>query len=158
MAKKHAPKGPVKSRPHEGPDPKKPRSMAETCKARNRQGRRCQRWPIKGATVCRLHGGAAPQVRQAAIERLRALQPKALLVLEDLLERDEYPTVQMAAVRDVLDRTEGKAAETVTVKSLTEQPIDKLSDEELEKAYEEGLERWKRHVGARKRMRVDEGD
>ncbi len=51
----------------------------------------------------------------AALERLKALQPKAITTLETLLNRDEFPTVQMAAVRDVLDRTEGKASESVTV-------------------------------------------
>lgn len=70
---------------------------------------------IRGGTVCRMHGGAAPQVKVAALERLKALQPKAITVLESLLGRDEFPTVQMAAVRDVLDRTEGKAAETQSV-------------------------------------------
>jgi len=61
----------------------------------------------------RMHGGSAPQVKFAALERLKALQPKAITVLESLLDRQEFPTVQMAAVRDVMDRTEGKAAEQV---------------------------------------------
>lgn len=59
-----------------------------------------------------MHGGKAPQVQFAAQERLKALQPKAITVLESLLDREQFPTVQMAAVRDVLDRTEGKAIET----------------------------------------------
>jgi hypothetical protein len=123
------------------------------CTARNRLGVRCGRAPIVGGTVCKFHGGGAPQVREAALDRLRALQPKALVVLEDLLEREEYPTVQIAAVRDILDRTEGKAAETVTVKSITEQPIEKMSDEDFAKTVEEGLDRWKKHVAARERAR-----
>lgn len=62
-----------------------------------------------------MHGGAAPQVKFAALERLKALQPKAITVLESLLDREEFPTVQMAAVRDVMDRTEGKARENLDV-------------------------------------------
>jgi hypothetical protein len=63
-----------------------------------------------------MHGGKTPQVQFKAMERLKALQPTAITVLETLLGRDEFPTVQMAAVRDVMDRTEGKAAESQTVK------------------------------------------
>jgi hypothetical protein len=125
-----------------------------TCTATNRQGRRCGKSPILGGTVCRLHGGAAPQVQAAALERLKALQPKAITVLESLLDRVEFPTVQMAAVRVVLDRAEGKAVETVTVNTLVDRPIEKMSDEELAQAYREGLERWQRHVAARAKARL----
>ena len=40
------------------------------CKGRNRQGSPCQKWPVKGALVCELHGGKAPQV--AARAKIRA--------------------------------------------------------------------------------------
>jgi hypothetical protein len=33
-------------------------------------GVRCKRWPVPGARVCRSHGGAAPQVRRMAAERV----------------------------------------------------------------------------------------
>lgn len=68
-----------------------------------------------GGYVCRTHGGKAPQVMASAKERLMALQPKAIQTLDALLGRDEFPTVQLGAARDVLDRTEGKAGETVTI-------------------------------------------
>lgn len=106
----HAPKGPIKADPLIAVDP-----MAGRCTAHNRQGGRCGRPAIRGGRVCRFHGGAAPQVKFAAMERLKALQPKAVTTLETLLDRSEFPTVQMAAVRDVLDRTEGKAVETQQV-------------------------------------------
>lgn len=113
-AMKHAPKGPNKA--HGDPiEPSHPMKAFEPCTATNRQGKRCGRRPIPGGRVCWLHGGAAPQVQASAAERLRALQPKAIVVLETLLNRDEFPTVQMAAVRDVLDRTEGKAADSLRV-------------------------------------------
>jgi hypothetical protein len=59
-----------------------------------------------------------------ALERIRELQPKAVQVLEQLLDRKEFPTVQMAAVRDVLDRTEGKAAEQVRLTGPDDGPIE----------------------------------
>lgn len=108
---KHAPKGPVKAKhdPMESPHPME----RVTCTATNRQGTRCGKPPILGGTVCRMHGGAAPQVQFAALERLKALQPKAIQVVERLLERDEFPTVQLGAYKDVMDRTEGKSMERV---------------------------------------------
>lgn len=44
--------------------------QALRCTANNRQGRQCGRYASLGSTVCHIHGGSAPQVRQAA--RLRA--------------------------------------------------------------------------------------
>lgn len=109
--RRHAPKGPVKAKVHPM-DTSHPMERV-TCTATNRQGKRCGKPPIPGGAVCRMHGGAAPQVQFAALERLKALQPKALLVVERLLERDEFPTVQLGAYKDVMDRTEGKAMERV---------------------------------------------
>ncbi len=39
------------------------------CKAKRTDGEPCQAWPIKGADVCRVHGGRAPQVKAAAKRR-----------------------------------------------------------------------------------------
>jgi hypothetical protein len=41
------------------------------CTATNRAGQRCGRWAIKGGSVCKNHGGAAPQVAAKANERLQ---------------------------------------------------------------------------------------
>lgn len=46
------------------------------CRAENRQGRRCGNLAMHGSDVCRIHGGAAPQVRRRAaanVARDRAL-------------------------------------------------------------------------------------
>lgn len=42
-------------------------------------GRRCARWAVPGSTVCRTHGGAAPQVIAAAKRRLLAVEAGAEL-------------------------------------------------------------------------------
>lgn len=68
--------------------------MKARCKARSkRTGKQCQKAPIRGATVCRNHGGAAPQVKAKAQERLadlidpdRALREAARLAYADLRE------------------------------------------------------------------------
>lgn len=57
----------------------------EPCTATTEKGRgpRCRRRPIAGGTVCTLHGGAAPQVRAAAAQRVqtRIIQKDAEAVL-----------------------------------------------------------------------------
>jgi hypothetical protein len=40
--------------------------QALRCKARNRRALPCGNYAVLGAEVCRMHGGAAPQVRRAA--------------------------------------------------------------------------------------------
>ncbi len=40
------------------------------CKAKRTDGEPCKAWPIKGAEVCRVHGGRAPQVKAAAKRRV----------------------------------------------------------------------------------------
>lgn len=104
----HAPRGPLIRRdPMERAHPmERPR-----CTATNRRGTRCEKSPEPGATVCRMHGGAAPQVKAAALDRLRALQDPAIDRLGKLIDQDTFPTVAYAASRDVLDRTLGKAAD-----------------------------------------------
>ena len=105
--------GPIKGEPAdpvESADPMKAR-----CTATNRQGNRCGKAPIAGGTVCRMHGGAAPQVIFKAKERLAALAPKAVLVLDALLGRDEFPTVQFQAARFIAEQEVGKAHESVSM-------------------------------------------
>jgi len=73
------------------------------CGKKTISGKPCQKRPIIGATVCRLHGGAAPQVKRKAEQRIRDLVDPALTRLEKLIE-DNYSSVALAAVKDVLDR------------------------------------------------------
>lgn len=62
-----------------------------------------------------MHGGGAPQVKAAAMERLRALQDPAIDRLAQLINQEVFPTVAYAAARDVLDRTLGKPGESLKV-------------------------------------------
>lgn len=50
--------------------------MKHRCTGRNRQGQQCARWAIPGGTVCKLHGGGAPQVRALAEVRSEVLNWK----------------------------------------------------------------------------------
>jgi len=59
-------------------DPKQPADqpepLASQCGARRRDGQPCASQPMRGSTRCRMHGGAAPQVRAAAGRRLAAAE------------------------------------------------------------------------------------
>lgn len=122
MPQRHAPKGPIKARdvdPMTSPDP-----MAGKCTAHSKQtGLRCKQPAIQGGSVCRFHGGAAPQVKAKAMERLLAIQAPAIVRLAELVAQKEYPSTAMAAVKDVLDRTMGKPAESVTVQGNPDRPL-----------------------------------
>lgn len=75
------------------------------CSATKKDGTPCKRSPIKGGTVCMSHGGAAPQVRRKANERLLQGVPKMLSELKRLAVDDSVPpNVRLAAIRDWLDR------------------------------------------------------
>jgi hypothetical protein len=92
----------------------------ELCRAHSKSGKPCGKYPIAGAAVCRFHGGASPQVKRKAEERLRALQPPAIRALEDAVtqadvrqldRRGNVVTVgpdhraRVSAATVVLDRT-----------------------------------------------------
>lgn len=121
--KRHAPQGPkIQRDPMSGRDPMSAHVGGDTlhgrlrCTARSKQkGVQCGRTAISGGTVCRYHGGAAPQVQAKAMERLMALQNPAIDRMAKLIDQEAFPTVAYAASRDVLDRTIGKPAEQQTV-------------------------------------------
>jgi hypothetical protein len=65
--------------------------------------------------VCVKHGGGAPQVQAAAMQRLMRLQVPAIDRIGQLIRQRTFPTVAYAASRDVLDRTMGKPKETQSI-------------------------------------------
>ena len=76
---------------------------------------------MKGQSVCRSHGGGAPQARakaQAAIERadikIRGLAIPAVDAIERLLQA-ESEAVILAAAKDILDRGGLKTAHRIEV-------------------------------------------
>jgi hypothetical protein len=73
------------------------------CRAHTSAGKPCQRDPVKGALVCQVHGGAAPQVKNAARKRLLAAADPAAAKLVELLDSDKEEVAIRAAVA-LLDR------------------------------------------------------
>lgn len=113
MPRQHAPRGALKAKtdPMKATDPME----APRCTARNKQGNRCGKSPIIGGNVCRLHGGAAPQVKMAALARLEHYRDRAAERLCELIELSDFPSTSLGAVKDLLDRTLGKPTEKVDV-------------------------------------------
>ena len=63
------------------------------CVATNKQGERCGRAPIVGGFVCQHHGGAAPQVKVAAQQRLMGMVDSAINALRRALDSHGPPCV-----------------------------------------------------------------
>jgi len=110
--RKHAPKGPIKEHDPKGDGHPK----AQRCHARSKTtGQQCKQAVVPGATVCHYHGGAAPQVKEAARERLRAMIYPALAAWEELLEQKEFPTVRFSTAREIVNHEFGKPGESVSL-------------------------------------------
>ena len=79
---------------------------ATPCKARRSDGEPCRAYPIKGAVVCRVHGGSTKQVKAAARRRLARQQLEGDLGrLLGELESDAGEAHPVEALLDALRRT-----------------------------------------------------
>lgn len=75
------------------------------CVGHRKNGDRCQKPSILGATVCREHGGAAPHVKAAAKARLENAADRLARQLLGMAEDpDMAPAIKLAALKDALDR------------------------------------------------------
>jgi hypothetical protein len=54
-------------------------SQAKRCKAHKKTGEACGNWALRGADVCRYHGGKAPQVKAAIARNLMQGELRSLL-------------------------------------------------------------------------------
>lgn len=93
--------------------------MDSRCSATNRQGNQCGKAAIKGGSVCRMHGGAAPQVQRKAAERLAEARDHALTLLLRQIQSGEIEprTVLDAVVKltEVTETMEGRVSKRVGV-------------------------------------------
>ena len=75
------------------------------CTAHRTNGQPCKSHAIQGATVCRKHGGGAPQVREAARLRLAAMVDPALgVLLHAMKQKTKQLPSAITAAKDVFDR------------------------------------------------------
>ena len=105
------------------------------CTATTRAGGRCSNPPIKGATVCRMHGGSAPQVQRKAAERIAEARDTALDALLRLIQSGDVDAkVALDAVvklTETHETLEGRVSQRVEVSNVSEvdRELERLADE-----------------------------
>lgn len=98
--------------------------MENQCTAHSsRTGERCKKAAIEGGSVCRTHGGAAPQVREKAQQRILAMVNPALAELRKLIGGADSESVKLSAIKDVLDRAGVGAKQAVEITGKDGKPL-----------------------------------
>jgi hypothetical protein len=94
------------------------------CNATPPNGSRCKREAEDAAVVCDQHGGATPQVRRRAAERLIMTADQAAQMLVRMMEDTEVPFgVRAKIAQDLLDRAGLVAAQVHQIVPTTEDPV-----------------------------------
>jgi hypothetical protein len=94
------------------------------CNATRPNGSRCKREAEDGAVVCDQHGGAAPQVRRRAAERLIMTADRAAENLVRMMEDTEVPFgVRAKIAQDLLDRAGLIATQVHQIVPMSEDPV-----------------------------------
>jgi ribosomal protein L12E/L44/L45/RPP1/RPP2 len=76
------------------------------CSAKRTNGLPCKNAPIRGGATCYRHGGAAPQVREKANQRLlEIVMPSLARLRKIVLDPTTSDTDALRAIREVLNRT-----------------------------------------------------
>lgn len=100
------------------------------CTAKSsRTGKRCAKASISGGSVCRTHGGGAPQVKAKARERLLEMVDPALVRIRKLIDSADSDSTCLAACKAVLDRVpelNESGSVDVAIKRLIGVSIDEL--------------------------------
>jgi hypothetical protein len=87
-------------------------------------GGRCKREAEPGSVVCRLHGGAAPQVRRRAAERLIMSADHASQKLLESLDDPEVPyRVRAEIAQDLLDRAGLASTQAIKIVPAEDDPV-----------------------------------
>lgn len=92
------------------------------CTTMKKDGKQCNRWSIRGITVCAMHGGKRPAMKkkaeavvEAARLKLLGLTDEAIDVLDDLIKPGTNDAIRLKAAQDILDRNGIKGTIDVNV-------------------------------------------
>ena len=122
-----------------------------------RTGEQCRLLAVLGATVCRSHGGAAPQVRAAAAVRLAEEQGRAVLARLNLPPVDD-PLTELAKIAAEAvawkDAMAGKVSELTELRYKAGEGGEQLRAEVA--LWERALDRCERFLTAMARLNIDE--
>ena len=90
-------------------------------------GEQCRRVADDGSVVCDQHGGAAPQVRRRAAERIAVTADEAAQKLAAWMDDAAVPfQVRAKIAQDLLDRAGLGAAQVHKIMPIVEDPIEAL--------------------------------
>lgn len=88
----------------------------------NGSGERCRKSAIKGGNVCRSHGGAAPQTKKTARQRLlEAAEPAVKRLVQAIRSDDERNAIKASAI--ILDRAGFHPTRSLEVSGQNGEPI-----------------------------------
>jgi hypothetical protein len=123
------------------------------CTHTKRDGNRCNRWSVRGITVCIVHGGKSPTMQkqaativEAARLKILGLADEAVDVLDDLIKPGTNDAIRLKAAQDILDRAGIKGTidvnvevtDKTTARDTVLARLDKLkSVEEIESGYDD---------------------
>lgn len=100
------------------------------CRAHSsRTGEPCKNAALKGATVCRFHGGATKHVKAAARARLENAADRMARQLLGIALTADSEAVMLAAVKDALDRAGLKAPSEVVLSQSDPKPYEQIFDD-----------------------------
>lgn len=94
------------------------------CSAHRQDGQPCKAQAIRGGNVCRVHGGSAPQVRRAAMQRLLAAVDPAAGELVRIALHGESEPVRLNAIKELFARAGFGEADKLEV-TLTDDVLDR---------------------------------
>ena len=95
------------------------------CHAHKKGGEQCQAYAVRGATVCRVHGGSAPQVKDAARYRVLEFADEVAAELVRLALHARSEATRVRACVSVLDYAGLQPVHKVEVTELTDEAIDR---------------------------------
>lgn len=99
------------------------------CRAHStRTGERCKNLALQGATVCRFHGGLAPQVKAKAKVRLEMAADVVAKNLLGLALTADSETVQLGATNSALDRVGIVKPTEVVLSQGSQAPYEEIFD------------------------------
>jgi hypothetical protein len=125
------------------------------------KGPRCRAWALKGQTVCRVHGGAAPQnlaagERRVAEQRLEEETRRALAILD--VPAVENPLTALSELAGQVIAWKDALAERVNELRYIRYSDDKGAEQLRSEValYERAMDRCVNVLGTIGRLRIDE--
>ncbi|MEV5472749.1 hypothetical protein ACIRH0_04105 [Streptomyces sp. NPDC093675] len=126
-----------------------------------KKGERCKAWALKGQTVCRVHGGAAPQnlaagERRVAEERLEEETRRALAILN--VPPVENPLTALSELAGQVIAWKNALADRVNELHRIRYTDDKNAEQLRSEValYERAMDRCVNVLGTIGRLRIDE--